>query len=117
MKPIAIGFSIHRPEIIGITADLMNPHDVIFLEEPSAKGLEEMPKGALSIDIYLLPAEVIYPKLIRCTCYLLRDLYHKGKQIIKVETFLENLIAIHTFFSKGHRPNELQPASVHHQVS
>ena len=54
MKPITIGFSIHRAEIIDITADLMHRHDVIFLEEPPANGLQEMLQGDLSIDDYLL---------------------------------------------------------------
>ena len=116
MKTITLGFSIHRPEVIGITAELMQRHDVIFLEEPPADGLWPMLQGALSIDDYLLPADVEYPEFSRGMCRLLRDLYHKGKQIIQVEPFLENLLAIHTFFSQGHRPHELQPGSVQHQV-
>jgi hypothetical protein len=116
MKPITIGFSIHRSEVIDITADLMHRHDVIFLEEPPVNGLQEMLQGALSIDDYLLPAEVEYPEFSRRMCRLLRDLYQKGKEIIQVEPFLEHLLAIHTFFSQGHRPEELQTDSVHHQV-
>jgi hypothetical protein len=58
MKPTTIGFSIYRPEVIGITADLMHRHDVIFLEEPPANGLQEMLQSALSIDDHSLPAEV-----------------------------------------------------------
>jgi len=116
MKPITIGFSIHRPEIIGITADLMQRHDVIFLEEPPANGLQGMLQGALSIDDYLLPAEVEYPEFSRRMCRLLRELHQNGKKIIQVEPFLQNLLAIHTFFSQGHRPNELKPGSLRYQV-
>jgi hypothetical protein len=116
MKPITIGFSIHRPEVIGITADLMCRHDVICLEEPPASGLKQMLEGALSIDDYLLPAEVEYPEFSRRMCRLLRDLYQKGKKIIQVEPFLEHLLAIHTFFSQGYGPEELKPESVQHQV-
>ncbi|MGD9043708.1 MAG: hypothetical protein PVG06_08345 [Desulfobacterales bacterium] len=116
MKPITIGFSIHRSEVIDITADLMHHHDVIFLEEPPANGLQEMLQGDLSIDDYLLPAEVEYPEFSHRMCLLLRDLYQKGKKIIQVEPFLEHLLAIHTFFSQGHRPKDLQPDSVHHRV-
>ena len=116
MKPITIGFSIHRSEVIDITADLMHHHDVIFLEEPPANGLQEMLQGALSIKDYLLHTEIEYPEFSRRMCLLLRDLYQKGKKIIQVEPFLENLLAIHDFFAQGHRPNELQAESVHHQV-
>ena len=72
MKAITIGFSIHRPEVIGITADLMHRHDVICLEEPPANGLREMLQGDLSIDNYLWPAEVEYPEFSRRMCRLLR---------------------------------------------
>lgn len=116
MNSITIGFSIHRPEVIGITAELMQRHDVIFLEEAPANGLQGMLQGALSIDDYLLPAEVEYPEFSRRMCRLLRELYQDGKKIIQVEPFLEHLLAIHTFFSRGHRPEELQPDSVYHQV-
>jgi hypothetical protein len=115
-KRITIGFSIHRPEIIGITADLMERHEVIFLEEPPAPGLQEMLQGVLPIDDYLLPAEDEYPEFSRSMCRLLRRLYQNGKKVIQVEPFLQNLLAIHTFFSQGHRPNELTPQSVKHQV-
>ena len=116
MKPITIGYSIHRSEVIDITAGLMHRHDVIFLEEPPANGLPEMLQGALSIEDYLLHAEVEYPEFSRRMCHLLRDLYQKGKKIIQVEPFLENLLAIHAYFAQGHRPNELKAESVHHQV-
>jgi hypothetical protein len=116
MKPVTIGFSIHRPEIIGITADLMQRHDVIFLEEPPVNGLQGMLQGAQSIDDYLLPAEVEYPEFSRRMCRLLRELHQNGKKIIQVEPFLQNLLAIHTFFSQGHRPNELKPESLRYQV-
>ncbi len=116
MKPVTIGFSIHRPEVIGITADLMQRHDVIFLEEPPVNGLQGMLQGAQSIDDYLLPADVEYPEFSRRMCRLLRELYQNGKKIVQVEPFLQNLVAIHTFFSQGHRPNELKPESLRYQV-
>ena len=103
MKRITIGFSNHRPEIIGIIADLMQRREVIFLEEPPAPGLKGMLQGTLSIDDYLLPAEVEYPEFSRSMCRLLRELYQNGKKIIQVEPFLENLLAIHTLFSQGCR--------------
>jgi hypothetical protein len=116
MKLITIGFSIHRPEVIDITADLMQHHDVIFLEEPPVNGLQGMLQGAQSIDDYLLPADVEYPEFSRRMCRLLRKLYQNGKKIIQVEPFLDNLLAIHTFFSQGHRPSELKPKSLRYQV-
>jgi hypothetical protein len=85
MKPITIGFSIQRSEVIDIAADLMQRHDVIFLEEPSANGLQEMLQGALSVDDYLLPAEVEYPEFSRRMCRFLRMLSgrHTAEAVIK----------------------------------
>jgi hypothetical protein len=116
MNRITIGFSIHRPELVPMTADLMQRHEVIFLEEPPAPGLHGMLEGTLSIDDYLRPAEVEYPEFSRGMCRLLRKLYLNGKKIIQVEPFLQNLLAIHTFFAGGHRPKELKPGSVRYQV-
>jgi hypothetical protein len=116
MKPITIGFSIHRSEVIDITADLMHRHNVIFLEEPPANGLQEMLQGEFSIDDYLLSTKVEYPDFSHRWCLLLRELYQDGKKIIQVGPFLEHLLAIHIFFSQGHRPKDLQPNSVHHRV-
>jgi hypothetical protein len=59
MKHVTIGFSIHRPELIGIMADLMHRHDVIFLEEPPANDLEKMLQGDLSIADYLFRVKKI----------------------------------------------------------
>jgi hypothetical protein len=116
MKHITIGFSIHRPEIIPITADLMQSHEVIFLEEPPTPGFRRMLQGDLSIEDYLLPADVEYPEFSRRMCRLLREIHQIGKKIIQVEPFLQHLLAIHTFFSQGHGPGELKPESVQHQV-
>jgi len=94
----------------------MYRHDVIFLEEPITNGLQKMLQGDLSIDDYLLHTEIEYPEFSHRMCGLLRELYKNGKKIIQLEPFLENLVAIHTFFSQGHGPKELQPQSVRHQV-
>lgn len=115
-KQITIGFSIHRPEIIPMTADLMQRHKAIFLEEPPAPGLQRMLQGRLSVDDYLLPIDTEYPEFSRSMGGLLRELYQNGKKIIQVEPFLQNLLAIHSFFSQGRRPEELKPGSVRYQV-
>jgi len=65
MKRVIIGFLIHRPEVTGITADLMHRHDAICLEKLPSNGLQKMLQGDLSIDDYLRPAEVEYPEFCR----------------------------------------------------
>jgi hypothetical protein len=116
IKHITIGFSIHRPEMIPITADLMRHHEAIFLEEPPTPGFKRMLQGSLSIEEYLLPIDVEYPEFSHGMCRLMRELHRSGKKIVQVEPFLEHLLAIHDFFSKGHGPEELKPEAVRYQV-
>ena len=116
MKRVTIGFSIHRPEIIGMTADLMMHHEAIFLEEPPQSGFQRMLAGELSVENYLLPVDVEYPVFSRRMCRLMRQLYADGKKIIQVEPFLQHLLGVHDFFSQGHRPEELKPNTLQHQV-
>lgn len=116
IKHITIGFSIHRPEIIPITLDYMRHHEVIFLEEPPAPGFRRMLRGDLSIEEYLLSIDVEYPEFSRGMYRLMRELHRSGKKILQVEPFLEHLIAIHTFFSKGHGPKDLKADTVRYQV-
>ncbi len=116
MKRITLGFSIHRPEIIPVTADLMRSHAAVVLEDPPVPEFQEMLKGALSIDDYLLPLDVEYPEFSRGMCRLLQELYGNGKKLFQIEPYLQKLFKIHTFFSQGHGPEELKPESIEQQV-
>lgn len=116
MKRVTIGFSIHRPDIIGMTADWMQGHEVIFLEEPPQSGFQQMLARELSIEEYLLPVEVEYPVFSRHMCRLLRKLHAQGKKILQVEPFLQHLLSVHEFFAKGHCPEELTVDSPEEQV-
>jgi hypothetical protein len=102
--------------MIPVTANLMRCHEAIFLEEPPVPEFRGMLDGAMSIDDYLLLAEAEYPEFSRGMCRLLQKLHRNGKKIFQVEPFLQNLLAIHAFFSDGHRPGDLIPKSVQHQV-
>ena len=116
MKRITIGFSIHRPEIIPATAELMRSHAAVVLEEPPVPEFQEMLKGALPIDDYLLTHDVEYPEFSRGMCRRLQELYRDGKKLFQVEPFLEKLLEIHDFFSQGHGPEELVSESIKRQV-
>jgi len=55
MNHISVGFSIHRPEIVPVTARIMEQHDVIFLEEPPEASFENMLNSSLGVEDYLIP--------------------------------------------------------------
>lgn len=75
---ITLGLSVHRPEMIPFTADLMKQHKVIFLEEPPSEGFKEMLAGSLAVDDYLRPLDVEYPAFSRAMCHLLQKLKAAG---------------------------------------
>jgi hypothetical protein len=116
MKHITIGFSIHRPEIIGMTADLMQNHAAIFLEEPPQAEFQRMLEGSYSVEDYLMSLDIEYPIFSRRMCRLMREFYADGKKIIQVEPFLQHLLGVHDFFSQDHNPEELAPNTLQHQV-
>ncbi len=116
MQRFTIGFSIHRPELIGITADLMQDHEAIFLEEPPQSGFDQMLVGDLSVEDYLMRVDVEYPAFSRQMCRLMRKLHAAGKKIIQVEPFLQHLLAVHEFFAEGHSPEEIPLDSMAYQV-
>lgn len=116
MKHINVGFSIHRPEIIPVTEEIMDRHEVIFLEEPSSPGFEQMLNGTLDVEDYLMPLDMEYPEFSRAMCHLERRLHTKGKQLIQVEPFVEALLSIHDFLAQGNRPEDLEKRSVQYFV-
>ncbi len=116
MKHINVGFSIHRPEIIAKTAELMERHEAIFLEEPPETDFEKMLTGAISVADYLMPLDLEYPAFSRQMCDLEKQLHAAGKQLIQVEPFYEALLSIHDFFARGNTPDDLKPNSLTYYV-
>ena len=108
MNHISVGFSIHRPEIVPVTARIMEQHDVIFLEEPPEAGFENMLNRSLGVEDYLMPLDLEYPEFSRSMCYLERDLYARGKKLIQIEPFVEALLSVHEFFAQGNKPGDLK---------
>ena len=99
-----------------MTAGLMKGHEAIMLEEPPYSGFQQMLEGTLSVDAYLMAVDVEYPEFSRRMCRLMRKFYADKKKIVQVEPFLWHLLAVHEFFSQGHRPAELAPNSFEQQV-
>jgi hypothetical protein len=89
MQKVSVGLSLHRPEMIPLISEAMRRPEAIFLEEPPAPGFDQMIRGELSVDDYLLPIDVEYPAFSRDMCCLLRELHAEGKKIYQVEPFIE----------------------------
>ena len=116
MNQLTLCYSIHRPEILNVTIDIMKKHDVIILEEPPHPDFQTMLAGTTDLDDYLLEIDVDYPLFSRKYNDLLQYLFAGGKDILQVEPFLEHLERIHFFFAEDHSPEELDRNTVLYDV-
>jgi len=83
MQQVSVGLSLHRPEMIPLISEAMRRSEAIFLEEPPTPGFDQMIRGELSVDDYLLPIDVEYPAFSRDMCCLQRELHAEGKKYIR----------------------------------
>jgi hypothetical protein len=112
MRQVSVGLGLHRPEMLPLMAESMRRHDAVFLEEPPTPGFDQMLRGDLAVDDYLMPPDMEYPAFSRDMCFLLRELHAAGKPIYQIEPFIEILLSIHEFFAEGHAPNDLNKDSI-----
>jgi hypothetical protein len=106
----------HRPETVPHAAALMGEHEAIFLEEPPDSLFQQMLKGDVPIEDYVLTVDAEYPGFIHDMCLALQKLYARGISIYQVEPYLEHLVAIHEFFSSGGSPEHLDPHHIQYKV-
>lgn len=116
MKTLTIGYSTHRMETLSFTAECMDSHDVIVLEEPPIHGFLRMLEGSLGIEEYLLDFDSEYPAYSGAFCEMLQNLHKKGKSIFQVEPFLAHLIEIHEHLASGGKPGDFRQGSIPAQV-
>ncbi len=106
----------HRPETVSHAAALMRDHEAVFLEEPPDGQFQQMLRGDLPVEDYVLTLDAEYPAFIHSMCLALRELSVMGISIYQVEPYLEHLVAIHEFFSSGGSPEKLDPHHVQYEV-
>jgi len=106
----------HRPETVSHAAALMRAYEAVFLEEPPDASFQQMLRGDLPVEDYVLTLDAEYPAFIHSMCLALRELSGIGISIHQVEPYLEHLVAIHEFFSSGGSPEKLDPHHVQYDV-
>jgi len=104
---ISLVYSTHRPETLKAASRLMRRYDAIILEEPSTPGFVEMLSGKFPLAEYLSEQDLEYPEFSRASCRMLQDLHGRGKTILQMEPFLDQLLRIHEFFADGGSPELL----------
>ena len=117
MKNITICYSTHRPETLGLTARIMQDHDVIILEEPLHVDFAEALSGEIELEEHLLELDVGYPAFTLGQYRLLQQFSKAGKQILQVEPYLVHLLGIQYFLAEEHNsPDEIAPHTTAYSV-
>jgi len=106
---ICLGYTSYRLEALPFVQNRMQQFECIVLEEPPTPGFDEMLKGEMEVDDYLMLAEFGFPGFARKQCLLLREMHDMGKTILQVEPFVEELIGLHEFFAAEGRPDQIRP--------
>ena len=116
MKTVAIGFTSYRPETVPFAERAMQGFGAVALEEPQTPGFEEMVRGELDMDEYLLLTDYQFPEYARSFCAMLRRLLGQGTELYQIDPFMDELVRIHEFFAGGGSPQELQAGTLTMEV-
>jgi hypothetical protein len=111
-RKIHVGMTSYRAEFLPYVEQLMEPFATIVLEEPQTPGFQEMLRAEMAIDDYLEHTDYEFPLYTRESCQMLRRFHARGKTILQVDPFMDELIRIHEFFVSGGRPDQLDPRSL-----
>ncbi len=106
----------HRPETAPWAAALMRDHQAVFLEEHPDASFQQMLRGDLPPEEYVLTLDAEYPAFSHSMRVVLRELHGTDISTYQVEPYLEHLVAIHEFFSSAGSPEDLDPHRVHCEV-
>jgi len=104
---ITIGFSSHRAESIPFAKKLMEDHDLIILEEAPNTDFAAMLNKKISINAYVREADTEFPEFSIRYYKVLRRFHEKGKKIVQIEPYMEQLMRIHFLFSEGKKPSDI----------
>ena len=104
---ITIGFSSHRVESIPFAKKLMEDHDLIILEEAPDTDFAAMLNKKISINAYVREADTEFPEFSIRHYKVLRRFHEKGKKIVQIEPYMEQLMRIHFLFSEGKKPSDI----------
>lgn len=104
---LTIGFSSHRIEMIPFAKKLMGNHDVIITEEAPDPNFSSMLNKKIPILEYIREVDSGFPQFSLRMYKLLRDLHKKGKVILQIEPYMENLMNIHNMFFDGKQPADV----------
>jgi hypothetical protein len=104
---ITIAFSSHRIEMIPFARRIMEDHGVIITEEAPDPNFSAMLNKKIPIYEYLREVDSGFPQFSLRMYKLLRELHKKGKVLLQIEPYMENLMNIHDMFINGKQPSDV----------
>lgn len=116
MNEITICYSMHRPETIGLTSEIMKGFDAVILEEPPHEDFPRVLAREIEPQDHLLELDLEYPEFALTQYQLLQELYEQGTVIHQVEPYLEHLLSIQFFLAENHAPEDIMTDTVEHDV-
>jgi len=113
---MCLGFTSFRPETLPYAESKMHGFSAIVLEEPQTPGFEEMLRGVLSVEDYLLLTDFAFVRFAEESCGLMRRLYRKGAAILQVDPYMDELVRIHEYFASGGSPEGIEATTLTGEV-
>jgi hypothetical protein len=112
MPSCTVLYTSHRPETLPLAETAMAGASLVALEEPAHPQFADMLAGRVSDDDYLMAADYEFPAFARASLGLYRRLHAAGAALIQCDPFMEELFAIHEFFTSGGAPGDITPDSL-----
>ncbi len=112
MPTCTVLFTSHRPETLPLAEAAMAGASCVVLEEPAHPQFQDMLAGRVADDDYLMAADYEFPAFARASLALYRRLHARGAALVQCDPYLDELLAIHEFFTSGGTPGDVDPDSL-----
>ena len=116
IERICLGFTSFRPETLPSAGERMREFRTVALEEPQTPGFEEMLRGELAVEEYLLLTDFAFVRFAEDSCRLMQSLHKQGTAIRQMDPYMDELVRIHEFFASGGTPEGITDDSLTGEV-
>ncbi|MCS7203719.1 MAG: hypothetical protein NZ809_04660 [Thermodesulfovibrio sp.] len=109
-------YSSHRVEFLSCLKKYMDRSDIIILEDAPSESFLKMLNGDISVEEFLSDEIYEFPMFSFYFYKMLKHLKEQGKTILQIEPYMERLFKIHSLFSEGKSPQDVESISELNEV-
>jgi len=106
--PLTILYTKHRIEMLKFFEKYAEDANVIVLEEPENPMLFNYLREEIDEDEYLSSIDTEFPKYVKAQLRLLREFYKRGKRIMQVEPYMEEVTQMYKLIEEKRLFEELE---------